>query len=141
MRTGIDDDHLTYLDAGRTAAEEGVVWVALHGRTAELTRTTMLYCLFRHAASHVLRDVAVRAGQRFVVQQMSSAAFRSAIGSISAAVTRRIAGASASRWLPLAGAAAVAGYAYWDTLQVAKSARTLLGQTLDTHRRERVASD
>jgi hypothetical protein len=114
---------------------------ALHGRTAELTRTTMLYCLFRHAASHVLRDVAVRAGQRFVVQQMSSAAFRSAIGSISAAVTRRIAGASASRWLPLAGAAAVAGYAYWDTLQVAKSARTLLGQTLDTHRRERVASD
>lgn len=35
MRTGIDDDHLTYLDAGRTAAEEGVAWVALHGRTAE----------------------------------------------------------------------------------------------------------
>jgi nifR3 family TIM-barrel protein len=35
MRTGIDDDHLTYLDAGRTAAQEGVAWVALHGRTAE----------------------------------------------------------------------------------------------------------
>ena len=34
MRTGIDDDHLTYLDAGRAAAEEGVAWVALHGRTA-----------------------------------------------------------------------------------------------------------
>ena len=34
MRTGIDDDHLTYLDAGRTAAREGVAWVALHGRTA-----------------------------------------------------------------------------------------------------------
>ncbi len=34
MRTGIDDDHLTYLDAGRTAAEAGVAWVALHGRTA-----------------------------------------------------------------------------------------------------------
>jgi nifR3 family TIM-barrel protein len=35
MRKGIDDDHLTYLDAGRAAAEEGVAWVALHGRTAD----------------------------------------------------------------------------------------------------------
>jgi nifR3 family TIM-barrel protein len=35
MRKGIDDDHLTYLEAGRAAAEEGVAWVALHGRTAQ----------------------------------------------------------------------------------------------------------
>ncbi len=34
MRMGIDDDHLTYLDAGRIAAQQGVAWVALHGRTA-----------------------------------------------------------------------------------------------------------
>jgi len=34
MRKGIDDDHMTYLDAGRIAAEEGVAAVALHGRTA-----------------------------------------------------------------------------------------------------------
>ena len=34
MRKGIDDDHLTYLDAGRIAAEAGVAWVALHARTA-----------------------------------------------------------------------------------------------------------
>ena len=34
MRKGIDDDHLTYLEAGRTAAQAGVAWVALHGRTA-----------------------------------------------------------------------------------------------------------
>lgn len=34
MRKGIDSDHLTYLDAGRTAADAGVAWVALHGRTA-----------------------------------------------------------------------------------------------------------
>ncbi|MEV6319336.1 tRNA dihydrouridine synthase DusB [Streptomyces sp. NPDC051776] len=34
MRKGIDDDHLTYLDAGRTAVEEGVTAIALHGRTA-----------------------------------------------------------------------------------------------------------
>jgi hypothetical protein len=114
---------------------------ALHGRTGELTRTSMLYCMFRHAASHVFRDVAVRAGQRFVVRQLSSAAFRSALGSISLAVTRRVAGTTASRWLPLAGAAAVAGYAYWDTLQVAKNARKLLVQTAPAANPEHAAAD
>jgi nifR3 family TIM-barrel protein len=34
MRIGIDDDHQTYLDAGRIAQDAGVAWVALHGRTA-----------------------------------------------------------------------------------------------------------
>lgn len=34
MRMGIDADHLTYLRAGEIAAQEGVSWVALHGRTA-----------------------------------------------------------------------------------------------------------
>ena len=34
MRMGIDDEHLTYLEAGRIAADSGVAAVALHGRTA-----------------------------------------------------------------------------------------------------------
>ena len=34
MRTGIDPDHLTYLDAARAAEEEGVAAIALHARTA-----------------------------------------------------------------------------------------------------------
>ena len=33
-RKGIDDDHLTYLDAGRIAQESGAAAIALHGRTA-----------------------------------------------------------------------------------------------------------
>ncbi|MGH3366904.1 MAG: tRNA dihydrouridine synthase DusB [Nocardioidaceae bacterium] len=33
-RKGIDDDHLTYLDAGRAAQEAGCAAIALHGRTA-----------------------------------------------------------------------------------------------------------
>lgn len=98
----------------------------LYGRSAELTRTHMLYCLFRHAASQVLRDVAVRAGQRFVLEQLSSGALRSVLAAVGVAMSKRIAGASATRWVPIAGAAAVASYAYWDTLQVAKTARRLL---------------
>lgn len=102
---------------------------ALYGRTAELGRTHMLYCLFRHAASHVLRDVAVRAGQRFVVQELSAGALRTALSAIGIVVTRRVAGGAASRWIPLAGAALVGGYAYWDTMQVARTARRLLETT------------
>jgi hypothetical protein len=99
---------------------------ALYDRTAELTRTHMLYCLFRHAATQVLRDVAVRAGQRLVVRQLSANALSSALKSVGVVVTQRIAGTAASRWVPLIGAVAVGGYAYFDTMQVAKTARRLL---------------
>ncbi|AZI59626.1 tRNA dihydrouridine synthase DusB [Nakamurella antarctica] len=34
MRIGIDPEHITYLNAGRIAADSGVAAVALHGRTA-----------------------------------------------------------------------------------------------------------
>lgn len=34
MRKGIDDDHLTYVEAGLAAQDAGVASVALHGRTA-----------------------------------------------------------------------------------------------------------
>ena len=98
----------------------------LYGRSAELTRTHMLYCLFRHAASHVLRDVMVRAGQRAIVQQLTSGALQSILQTVGVTVTRRIVGTAASRWVPVAGAAAVGAYAYWDTLQVARTAHRLL---------------
>ena len=96
----------------------------------QLTRTHMLYCLFRHAASQLARDVAVRAGERLVIRQLSSGALRSVLASIGISVTQRIAGTAASRWLPIVGAAAVAGYAYFDTLQVAKTAVRMLEGTI-----------
>ncbi len=98
----------------------------LYGRQMQLTRTHLLYCLFRHAATHVARDFAVRAGERFVIRQVSSGALRSVVGGVGISLTQRVAGTAASRWLPLVGAVAVAGYAYFDTLQVAKTAVKML---------------
>jgi hypothetical protein len=97
-----------------------------YGRSAELTPTHMLYCLFRHAASHVARDVVVRGGQRLVIRQLSGSALRSALGGVGVSVSQRLAGNAAGRWIPLAGAAAVGAYAYWDTMQVAGTAQRLL---------------
>jgi len=110
---------------------------AVYGRTAELTRTHMLYCLFRHAASQVLRDVAVRTGQRVVMQQLTAGALKGALSKVGVAVSKRLAGTAATRWVPIAGAAAVATYAYWDTLQVARTAQRLLDETRDATERER----
>jgi hypothetical protein len=98
----------------------------VYGRSAELTRTHLLYCLFRHAASHMVRDVAVRGGQRLVIRQLSGSALRSALGGVGVSVSQRLAGNAAGRWIPLAGAAAVGAYAWWDTMQVANTAQRLL---------------
>ena len=51
---------------------------------------------------------------------------RSVLATVGLSVTQRLAGTAASRWLPVVGAAAVAGYAYFDTMQVAKTAIKLL---------------
>jgi hypothetical protein len=98
----------------------------LYGRELQLTRTHLLFCLFRHAASHVARDVAVRAGERLVMRQVSGGALRSVLTGVGMSLTQRVVGTTASRWLPVVGAAAVAGYAYFDTLQVAKTAVKVL---------------
>ena len=98
----------------------------LYGKDLQLTRSHMVYCLFRHAATQFTRDVVVRTGQRLVVRQLSGGALKSVLTSIGMTVTQRVAGSAASRWVPVLGAAAVAGYAYYDTLQVAKTAIRLL---------------
>lgn len=98
----------------------------LYGREVELTRAHMVYCLFRHATSQLARDVVVRAGERLVIRQMSGGALRSVLTSVGVSITQRVAGTAASRWLPVVGAAAVAAYAYYDTVQVAKTAIGML---------------
>ena len=101
----------------------------VYGRSAELTPTHMLFCLFRHAASQILRDVAVRGAERLVIRQLSAGAFRSALGSVGISVSKRLAGHATGRWIPLAGAAAVGVYAYWDTMQVAGTAKRFLAES------------
>jgi hypothetical protein len=101
---------------------------AAHGHSAALTSNHMLYCLFRHLASHVLRDAAVRTGERVAVRALAHAGAHAGAGALGKHVTRRVAGSLVGRWIPLAGAAAVGAYAYWDTMQVARAARRLLAE-------------
>lgn len=98
-----------------------------YGRHAELTREHMLYCLFRYAAAQAVRGIAVRAGQRIVVQRLSAPALRGVAGQVALQLTQRIAHKGVSRWLPAIGAAAVGTYAWYDTRRVGDTAITVLG--------------
>jgi hypothetical protein len=63
------------------------------------------------------------------VTQLASGALQGIARKVGISLTKRVAGTAASRWVPLAGAAAVSAYAYWDTLQVAATAHRLLDAT------------
>lgn len=93
---------------------------ALHGHSTELGREQMLYCLFRHTAAQAVRDLAVRAGER-----AGQAVLQRVLQAIGVKLGERSVGSAVARWVPLAGAAGVGAYAWWDTRQVGRSAQAL----------------
>jgi uncharacterized protein (DUF697 family) len=100
---------------------------ATYGKTATLTREHMLYCLFRHLLSQGLRDVVVRAGERFLVRRASLQVLQKLAALIGVKVTQRAMGKAVARYAPIVGAAGVAAYAFYDTKKVAKTAIELFG--------------
>jgi len=95
---------------------------ALHGRKPVLTREQMVYCLFRHTAAQAVRDLAVRAGERFIVQRVTRQMLNKVAEAIGVKIAQRALGKGITRWLPVIGVVGVAGYAYYDTAQVGATA-------------------
>lgn len=99
---------------------------ALHGHSADLGRDQMLYCLFRHTAAQAVRDLAVRAGER-----AGQAVLQRVLQAIGVKLGERSLGSAVARWVPVAGAAGVGAYAWWDTRQVGRSAQALFASLPD----------
>jgi hypothetical protein len=95
---------------------------AIYGKTTNLSQEQMIFCLFRHSAAQAVRDLVVRVGERILVKPLSLQGFQKIAQKIGIKVTERTIGKGVSRWLPIIGAVGVAGYAYYDTTQVAKNA-------------------
>jgi hypothetical protein len=95
---------------------------AAHGKTAHLGKSEMLYCLFRHAAGQAVREVVVRAGQRFLVRRATLRITQKVMNRIGVEVSERAAGRAVSRWIPLVGAVGIGGFAFYDTSQVGHTA-------------------
>lgn len=98
---------------------------ASYGKTASLTREQMLYCLFKHTASQGLRDIVVRAGERFLVRRTSLRVLQKAAAVIGVKVTQKATGKVIARYAPVVGAMGVAAYAHYDTKKVAETAIAL----------------
>ncbi|HEX7369871.1 MAG TPA: EcsC family protein [Rhodanobacteraceae bacterium] len=101
------------------------------GRHTTLTREQMLYCLFRHAASQAVRDLAVRAGQRWIVQAATTHTLRGVTRRIGVKLSERALGSSLARMLPVAGALGVGAYAWYDTRQVARTAIAMFSREVE----------
>lgn len=101
------------------------------GKTAFLTREQMIYCLFKHAAAQLVRDLVTRVGERFLIRRVSLRAMQQIIQKIAGRVTQRVIGRALSRWLPIIGALGVGAYAFYDTAQVGKTAIELFQKDLE----------
>lgn len=112
---------------------------ACYGRSADLHREAMLYCMFRHASAMVARDLLVRMGERWLLRRAPMRAMERSLQRVGLVVSQRALGRGVSRWLPLVGAAAVGAYAFYDTQQVGRTAQTLFEGEGDVHLEPRTA--
>jgi hypothetical protein len=98
------------------------------GQSAVLRREEMFYCLFRHGAAHVCRDLLVDGvGERVLLRRATVGLLQAVAGQVGMRAAKRVLAQSVARWLPLAGSAGVAAYAYWDTTQIGLTATALFG--------------
>lgn len=105
---------------------------AAHGKTGFLTKEALLYCLFKHGASQLLRDVVVRSGERFILRRSSHRMIENICQKLGIKVSQRVLGASVSRWLPVLGAVVVGSYARYDTQQVGAFALDFFSKDIET---------
>ncbi len=94
---------------------------ATFGREATLTQEQMIYCLFKHSAGQVVRDITVRAGERIIIKSLSTQLTNKMMRKVGVKVIHRATGKSLARWMPLIGAIGIGAYAYIDTAEVGKS--------------------
>ena len=95
---------------------------ATYGKFAQLSREAMVWCLFRHSAAQLVRDVAVRTGSRIVVQKVSLAALEALLKKIGVKVSTKFLGRVALRAIPAIGALGNGAYSFYDTTEVGKTA-------------------
>ena len=95
---------------------------ATYGKFAQLSREAMVWCLFRHSAAQLVRDIAVRTGSRIVVQKLSLAALEVLLKKIGLKISTKLLGKIALRAIPAIGAIGNGAYSFYDTYEVGKTA-------------------
>lgn len=95
---------------------------AVYGKRTSLGHEHMLYCLFKHISAQVFRDVVVRVGERVVVRETALKFLQMEAQKLGILVSKTMLRKSVTRFVPMLGALSVGAFAYFDTLEVAKTA-------------------
>ena len=98
------------------------------GKRSALTREVMAFCLFRHGAAFLARDLVVRMGERLLVRRVALRSLQQILRKIGLQLTQKVISKTLSRYIPVIGALGVAGYSYYDTDCVAETAIELFSQ-------------
>lgn len=95
---------------------------ASYGQIAVLSREAMVWCLFRHTATQLVRDIAVRTGSRIITQKVSVSALRILLQKIGLETSTKMLSRTLFRAIPAIGAIGSGAYSYYDTQEVGKTA-------------------
>jgi hypothetical protein len=95
---------------------------ACFGKSAQLNRQMMVYCLFRHGAAMLARDLLFRVGERLILKNSSLRVIQKILERVTIKTTQKAIGKSISRWVPIVGPVFVGGYSLLDTRSVGKTA-------------------
>lgn len=114
---------------------------ACFGKSAQLNQQMMVYCLFRHGAAILARDILVRAGERLILKRGSLQVIQKILQQVSIKMTQKAIGKSISRWVPVVGPIVVGGYSMMDTRAVGKTAIETFSRVLEIEADELLATD
>lgn len=103
---------------------------AVSGKSNQLTRETLLYCLFGKDA-FASEDLVVRIGQRYIFRRSSQKVFESFLGKLGLRIGRSLVGDRITRWIPFVGAAVIARYSFTDTAKVGRTAQELFSSSIE----------
>jgi len=95
---------------------------ACYGRSDQLDQATLMRCMFGHLLKDAGKDIFARASQRVAVSKGAQILLSRGLKIIANAVVKRFMRRIFTRWVPLIGAAAMAGYTYRDTAKVGEAA-------------------
>ncbi len=107
---------------------------AIYGKKTMLGREQMLYCLFRHSLSQVMRDIMVKTVTRVTIEETIAAISEQIFRRIGVHLARKTSSKFIARTIPVLGTLGAGVYAYFDTKQVGKTAMDLFTSEKKGHR-------
>lgn len=113
---------------------------ACYGKSHQLGRAEMIYCLFRHTDAQTIRGHLTQIGRREIVEREAQPDLPALALKIGLHISQRLLGKGLSRFVPVVGALGAGAYAYFDTSQVARTASEFFRDVIDIEG-EQVSSD